>query len=77
MTIVFEVGFSESYDDLQTDMEQWFSRSEEDIQLVILVDIKKNKEHLKVTIPRDKDVYIACWNSTVLQWEEGATSSIP
>jgi hypothetical protein len=43
---VFEVGFSESYDDLVRDMRQWFLCYSGEVELVILVDIIEDRERL-------------------------------
>ncbi|KAE8372546.1 hypothetical protein BDV26DRAFT_97729 [Aspergillus bertholletiae] len=40
--VVFEVGFSESYDDLQNDARQWLIRSRGLVRLVILVRIDED-----------------------------------
>lgn len=40
-TVIFEVGFTESYVDLISDMRQWLIKSK-DVLLVVLVDVKEN-----------------------------------
>jgi hypothetical protein len=42
-TVVFEVGFTETYSDLKHDARQWLERSDGKVQLVILVDIKEDE----------------------------------
>lgn len=48
-TIVVEVGFSESYEDLQSDAEQWLTKQRAAVNLVILVKIDEDKGILKNT----------------------------
>lgn len=45
-TVIFEVGVSEPYSDLQSDMYQWLTKSS-DVQLVVLVDIKEDHKMRK------------------------------
>jgi hypothetical protein len=40
-TVIFEVGFSEGYEDLMFDKEQWLSKNKY-VRLVVIVDIKEN-----------------------------------
>jgi hypothetical protein len=40
--VVFEVGFSESYDDLRNDVFQWLERSGGHIKLAVLVKIEED-----------------------------------
>ncbi|GAM34881.1 hypothetical protein TCE0_015r02757 [Talaromyces pinophilus] len=49
ITVIVEVGFSESYQDLLRDAEQWLLKGNEDVNLVILVDIKEDRVILKKT----------------------------
>jgi hypothetical protein len=46
-TVIFEVGFTESYEDLLSDMRQWITKSQGSVQLVILVNIKEDVKQLK------------------------------
>ena len=43
MSVIFEVGFSESYEDLVKDAKQWLSRSSDKVEVVFLIDIKEDK----------------------------------
>ncbi|KAL1999261.1 hypothetical protein VTN02DRAFT_4816 [Thermoascus thermophilus] len=45
-TVVFEVGVSEPYSDLQSDMYQWLTECS-GVQLVVLVDIKEDRKMRK------------------------------
>ncbi|KAE8374441.1 hypothetical protein BDV26DRAFT_42707 [Aspergillus bertholletiae] len=45
-TVIFESGFSETYEDLIIDMKRWLLFSCGQVQLVILADINKDKKHL-------------------------------
>jgi hypothetical protein len=42
--IVFEIGFAETYADLQHDARQWLKRSNNGIKLVVIVDIKDERQ---------------------------------
>ncbi|KAE8369754.1 hypothetical protein BDV27DRAFT_152833 [Aspergillus caelatus] len=46
--VVFEVGFNESYDDLQNDARQWLIRSRGLVRLVLLVRIDEDVRQLQV-----------------------------
>ncbi|PTU17459.1 hypothetical protein P175DRAFT_0535790 [Aspergillus ochraceoroseus IBT 24754] len=45
--VVFEAGFSENYEDLLSDMRQWLLRSDDDLQLVIIVNIQEDRKSLE------------------------------
>lgn len=45
-TVIFEAAFSETYDDLIRDMRQWLLHSDGQVQLVVLANIKEDKEAL-------------------------------
>jgi hypothetical protein len=41
-SIIFEVGFTERYDDLVSDAWQWLTKSKGKVRLVVLVDVKED-----------------------------------
>jgi hypothetical protein len=45
-TVIFEAAFSETYDDLIRDMQQWLLHSGGQVQLVVLANIKEDKKAL-------------------------------
>ncbi|PLN80886.1 hypothetical protein BDW42DRAFT_169986 [Aspergillus taichungensis] len=45
-TVIFEAAFTETYDDLIRDMEQWLLHSRGEVQLVVLANIKEDKKQL-------------------------------
>ncbi|GFF80167.1 hypothetical protein IFM62136_10239 [Aspergillus lentulus] len=45
-TVIFEAAFSETYDDLIRDMRQWLLHSDGQVQLVVLANIKEDKQAL-------------------------------
>jgi hypothetical protein len=47
-SVVFEVGFTESYDDLVSDAAQWLQKSGGKVRLVILVNIKEDIQSQRV-----------------------------
>lgn len=46
-TVIFEIGFSESYDDLVNDAYQWLTTHKSDVNLVIIIDIKEDRSALQ------------------------------
>lgn len=49
-TVILEVGFAETYDDLHSDALQWLTKSA-DVNLAIIVDIKEDR----ITLQAEKD----------------------
>ncbi|KAF8241296.1 hypothetical protein K440DRAFT_665379 [Wilcoxina mikolae CBS 423.85] len=41
-SVVFEVGFSERYEDLESDIRQWLDKAARKVQVVVLVDIQED-----------------------------------
>jgi len=48
-SVVFEAGFTESYDDLVSDAAQWLQKSGGEVRLVILVNIKEDVQSRKAS----------------------------
>jgi sulfite reductase beta subunit-like hemoprotein len=42
-TVVFEVGFSESYEDLLSDAKQWLIKSSEEVTIAVIIKIQEDK----------------------------------
>jgi hypothetical protein len=49
-TVVFEVGFSEEYSDLESDAQQWLQKACKKVQLVVLVDIQEDQPARKARL---------------------------
>ncbi|KAJ9324853.1 hypothetical protein DTO027B5_3288 [Paecilomyces variotii] len=74
-SVVFEVGFSESYNDLLNDAKQWLSRSST-VRLVILVDItedvriRRGRQDTDEVKKRIKDLLVK-FGTTIAREKEG------
>jgi hypothetical protein len=42
LTVIFEVGVTESYQDLVSDAKQWLLKAKDEVNLVVIVDIQEN-----------------------------------
>jgi hypothetical protein len=45
--VIFEAGFSESYQDLLSDADDWISHSRGQVQLVVLINFEEDVHHRK------------------------------
>jgi hypothetical protein len=46
-SLVFEVGFTEGYEDLRSDVRQWLEKAGKKVQAVVLVDIQEDRVALR------------------------------
>lgn len=75
-SVIFEVGFSESYKDLLNDAQQWLERSGGKVQLVVLIDInediktRKSRQNTKEAKQRLKNLLIS-FGTTIARENEG------
>jgi hypothetical protein len=46
LTVVFEVGFAETYADLLGDAKQWLVRKSDEVNIAVIIDIKEDKQAL-------------------------------
>ena len=71
-TVILEAGFTQTYDIPVRDMKQWLLHSRDNVQLVVLADIKEDKKYILEQQKSDpsETMLLNFWKISVSAWKK-------